>query len=196
MTAAGAGQGPGWRQLRTSARARLSLALVLVSLLGVGGLDWWSAHEYSVIALYALPVALATRRLGDGMGLCVALLCTLLWVLADVGSGHVPRHAWYVPLNAANRLVYFLVVCRLVHLLNQRERVQAQRLQALTGPLCVCNACQKVSAGDGYWRTPLDHLIEFGAPELRGKVCPDCARRHQAQEGGIGPVLRTTSPSI
>jgi hypothetical protein len=101
--------------------------------------------------------------------------------LADVACGHVYSHDWILWINAANRLVTFLMAVGLVAHMS-RDRDQAvDRWKGLTQSLAICQRCDKVRAQDGQWRTPLQHLEELGGAQAHTKVCADCARRSYAR---------------
>jgi hypothetical protein len=156
--------------------------VLVVMLLAFSGLvDYTTGTEVSVFLLYLMPVMLATRWLGAGAGTWAALGAGAVWVLADVACGHVYSHEWILWINAANRLVTFLLAVVLVAHVS-RDRDQAvQRWQGLTQSLSACQRCDKVRAQDGQWRTPLQHLEELGGAQIQTKVCADCARRSYAR---------------
>jgi len=155
--------------------------LVVALLMACGWLDYATGTEVSVFLVYVLPVALATRWLGPADGVWAALAAGALWVLADVASGHVYSRNWILWVNAANRLLTFLMAVAVVrHVSRDRDRA-VRRWQLLTQGLSVCRQCDKVRATDGQWRTPMQHLEEWSGVSHQAKVCPDCARRSYAR---------------
>lgn len=169
--------------------------VVLALLLAVAMFDTLTGFEVSVFLLYTVPVAVGTHRLGTWAGVCVSLLATVAWVVADVGSGHTYSADWILPVNALNRCACFLLAVAAIRYLNQRHAGLEARLQAFTGELLTCTACDKVQGPDQHWRSAAAHITEFGGARLLPKVCPDCARRayahgeHPAKtEGDITPT--------
>jgi hypothetical protein len=161
---------------------RWAFRLMVMLLLGACGLlDYATGTEVSVFLVYMLPVALATRWLGATEGVWAALAAGAIWVLADVATGHVYSRDWILWVNAANRLLtFFMAVAVVRHVSKERDQA-VHRWQHLTQGLSVCQQCDKVRATDGQWRTPMQHLQEWGGAVHQAKVCPDCARRSYAR---------------
>lgn len=158
-----------------------SWALVLSSLALVGWIDSLTGYEVSVFMLYALPVALATSRLGAKAGLAIAVAATVVWVWADEASGHSYSMPWILYVNAFNRAVFFGLTVLAIRYLVGRQRRLLRQLSAFQGLQSVCTPCHHIAGPDGYWRTFEDHLTEFGGAHIQHKVCPDCARRGYAR---------------
>ena len=158
-------------------------AACLMLLIAVGGVDGLSGHEVSVFLLYALPVGLATRQLGAASGVVVSGLAALVWVLADVASGHEYSAAWILPVNAANRLFCFMLVVAAIRYVDARRDALHARLRAFSGGVPVCNTCDRIQGPDAHWRPFTEHLTEYGQAQLDHKVCADCARRTYARAG-------------
>lgn len=166
----------------SDARRWRHVALVLVTLALSAYIDVATGYEVSVFLLYAIPVAIATRRLGKPAGLLVSFAATLLWVWADVTSGHAYSQPWFLYVNAVNRLVcFFLTVAAIRYVTTQKGQLMA-RLNAFNGDVPVCQSCHRIGAEDGYWRPAESYLVEFGEARIHHKVCPDCARRAYARE--------------
>ncbi|MBH1987140.1 MAG: hypothetical protein I8H76_07450 [Burkholderiales bacterium] len=155
----------------------------LILLVAVGGVDGLSGHEVSVFLLYALPVGVATRRLGASAGVVVSSLATLVWIVADVASGHEYSAAWILPVNAANRLFCFLLVVAAIRYVDARRDALDARLRAFSGEVPVCTTCDRIQGPDAHWRRFTEHLTEYGQARLDHKACADCARRTYARAG-------------
>jgi len=171
--------------VRTDSAPRRGLwarrALVALLLASSGAVDYATGTEVSVFLLYLMPVMLATRWMGAKAGTWAALGAGAVWVLADVACGHVYSHDWILWINAANRLVTFLMAVGLVAHMSRDRDLAVKRWQGLTQSLAACQRCDKVRAQDGQWRTPLQHLEELGGAAVHTKVCADCARRTYAR---------------
>lgn len=157
------------------------VAGVLVTLGLSAYIDLATGYEVSVFLLYMLPVALATRWLGVPGGVLTAALATVLWVAADMASGHRYSHAWFLYVNAANRWVCFMLTVAVIRYLKVRKAALLQQVRALTGDMTVCHTCHRVGAQDGYWRPFENYLTEVAHADIHHKVCPDCARRQYAR---------------
>ncbi len=160
-----------WRHM-----AGVSITLALSAYI-----DQATGYEVSVFLLYMLPVALATRWMGVAGGVLTAMLATVLWVWADIHSGHRYSQTWFLYVNAANRMACFMLTVAAIHYVRARRRALLARVRALTGDMNVCNTCQRVGADDGYWRPFENYLIEVAHADVHHKVCPDCARRQYAR---------------
>lgn len=162
--------------------SRLRATGLVLALLALSGyVDWFTGFELSVFLLYTVPVGLATRTLGLVAGLLCALAATVIWVVADVQSGHVYSQHWFLYVNALNRLACFVLTVLAVSYLGAKYRRLSDKLQAFSGEIPQCTQCHRLGAPDGYWRSFEQHLAEFGGAHLRHKACPDCARRGYAR---------------
>lgn len=143
--------------------------------------DLATGYEVSVFLLYMLPVALATRWMRLTGGTLTAILATLLWVWADVHSGHRYSQTWFLYVNAFNRLACFMLVVAAIHHVRNRQQAMLNQVRGLTGDMNVCNTCQRIGADDGYWRPFENYLVEVAHADVHHKICPDCARRQYAR---------------
>lgn len=101
----------------------------------VGWVDYLTGLELSVSLLYLIPIVLATRFSGRGMGYTMALLSAGVWLAANWMERHTLGH-WY--LSAWNTLalaVSFLIVVALFASLREAnvglEQKIAQRTKSL-----------------------------------------------------------------
>ncbi|MGC4060842.1 MAG: hypothetical protein QM749_08320 [Aquabacterium sp.] len=155
--------------------------LVLVTLALSAYIDVVTGYEVSVFLLYTIPVAIATRRLGNAVGLAVSVAATLLWIWSDVITGHAYSHQWFLYMNAFNRFVCFLLTMATIRYVSIQKDELMARIRAFSGEVPVCQQCHRVGADDGYWRSFENYLTEFGQAKVSNKVCPDCARRTYAR---------------
>ena len=165
-----------------SPESRLRAAgLVLVLLALSGYVDWSTGYEVSVFLLYAVPVGVATRKLGLAAGLLTSLAAMGMWMWADIQGGHVYSKHWFLYVNALNRLACFVLTVLAVSYLGAKYRRLSDQVKAFSGEIPQCTQCDRLGAPDGYWRSFEQHLADFGGAHLRHKVCPDCARRGYAR---------------
>jgi signal transduction histidine kinase len=82
-------------------------ALVLVAL--IGWFNYATGSEVGATVLYALPILLAVWTLELRLGLAVALLCMVVWGVAQVGSD-ASRTPWGFGLALATAGSYFAVL--------------------------------------------------------------------------------------
>lgn len=167
--------------LALKAAVRAGLVLLLLALSGV--VDYVTGYEVSVFLLYVVPVALGTRFFGAYPGVALALLSTGVWMAVDHMSGHRYSQDWIWYVNAANRMMCFVLAVWAISYFQARQQSLKQRLSAFNGPIPVCTQCHRLSAQDGYWWTVDGYLQEFGGAQPHSKVCPDCARHAYARGG-------------
>lgn len=158
-------------------------ALVLLTLVLSGVIDYATGYEVSVFLLYVVPVALSTRFFGVYTGVGMALVSAAVWMAVDHLTGHQYSHAWIWYVNAANRMICFVLAVWAISYFESRQQRLKQRLSAFTGPIPVCTQCHRLSANDGYWWEVDGYLQEFGGAQPQHKVCPDCARHAYARGG-------------
>ena len=118
----------GWRQW-----AAWGLCFSLIVLLGL--IRALTNAELAFASLALLPVVGMSWLGGRRSGYAMTLLATVMWIVADLASGHQFDPAWIPWLNAVIRLVtYGLVVLFVAQVRSQfdREREHATR-DALTG---------------------------------------------------------------
>jgi len=130
-------------------RGRLQVggsALALAGLIGL--LDYWTGYEWGFSIFYLIPVLLATRLAGQGVGLFVSVASAGTWMLADSlgrpGYGHPLVPYW----NGAVRLGFFVILALILARLQaamERERARA-RLDGLTG---LANSASFLEAVEG-----------------------------------------------
>jgi diguanylate cyclase (GGDEF)-like protein len=121
-----------------AARSRLQLTVLCVLLIAaVGALDYATGYEISFSVFYLLPVSVAAWYLGSIPGLLVSGASAATWLNVDLAAEHQYSSAVIPVWNALVRLLFFLVVTRLLIHLHEALRQQAElaRRDALTGAL-------------------------------------------------------------
>ena len=108
----------------------LSVLLTLV----IGVIDFAVRVDLSISIFYLVPVALAAWYINRSAGMLIAVLCSLVWLWADVAPKH--HDLLFIPIwNSGIRLGFSMVVSYLISLQQQayqRELHLAQR-DGLTG---------------------------------------------------------------
>lgn len=107
----------------------------LLLLSAIGLLDWETGWEFSIAALYLLPISLVAWLVGRWSGLVIAVLSALTWYYADHRAGHVygdPADAYW---NLAMEIATFCTIAVTVSALRHRldSEVEAARTDELTG---------------------------------------------------------------
>jgi len=85
----------------------LLAALVLVGL--IGWFDYVTSWEVDATLLYALPIVLVAWKADRRLGFAFALLCTVTWWVAQLGS-HPYQTRWGFALALVSVGSYFAVL--------------------------------------------------------------------------------------
>jgi diguanylate cyclase (GGDEF)-like protein len=108
-------------------------AFVLVGLFAV--LDYVTGTEINFAVFYLVPVMFATWFISRRAGVLVSLLSTAVWAYLDA-LGRVPASSVFIPVwNGLVRLVFFLIVMQLVHIMRESRIREAElaHTDSLTG---------------------------------------------------------------
>ena len=116
-------------------QSRLFLWLaIIVSVLGLGVIDYQTGPNFSISLLYVFPVALASWTLGTSEGILVSFVCAVVWNMTNL-----PANQSFISLlplwNAVTRLgilVIFSLLFAEVHALLKNES-RLSRTDYLTG---------------------------------------------------------------
>ena len=113
--------------------AVLPISLLLTGIIGIS--DYLNGYELSISILYLLPISFAALSGGFYFGTAIAVLCSVVWLTADVLTGH-PYSSPLIPYwNAMVRLGYFALNGALIWYLKRSIRTQHELLgrDPLTG---------------------------------------------------------------
>jgi signal transduction histidine kinase len=89
--------------------------------IGIGGmllagvLDYVTGTDVSVVPLYLVPTAIISWWLGRQAGIAMAVLCSVVWLMANLLSGDVNITSFVPYWNALSLMCGFTVVALLVH---------------------------------------------------------------------------------
>ncbi|MBI4460483.1 MAG: GGDEF domain-containing protein [Acidobacteria bacterium] len=111
------------------------IAIGLIGALLIGALDLLTGYEISFGVFYLAPIFLVSWGVGRKAALPLSVFSAILWLVADIGSGHAYSNPAFPYWNAAVRLGFFAVVADLAGRLketHQKESLLA-RLDFLTG---------------------------------------------------------------
>lgn len=109
----------------------LIIGFVLVLIIGV--IDFTTGTEISISVFYLLPIYLVTWFSCRWFGVLIAFASAIVWLIADLLSGHIYSHPLIPYWNMAVRLFFFLTLYLLVRL-NKKLHLEEQlsRTDALT----------------------------------------------------------------
>jgi diguanylate cyclase (GGDEF)-like protein len=95
------------------------LAMAVLGLLVVGGVDFITGFEISVSVFYLGPLALAAWYAGRGSGIIAATLASIFWFIADFASGHPYSHQMIAIWNALVLFGLYIITATLISKLRQ-----------------------------------------------------------------------------
>lgn len=111
----------------------ISLALALAGLIGF--LDYRTGRDVAMSGFYLVPICWASWAAGRRAGLLVAIVCTVLWFVADLKTGYVYSHPLIPYWNALMLLVFFLVVVSLLSAFQAAHHHLEETVQQRTAAL-------------------------------------------------------------
>jgi len=120
---------------RQNKPSKLLLGLALIGAIGFA--DLLTGYELAFSVFYVIPIALSTWLMGRRFGIMASIASALVWLVADVASGH-PYSQPLIPIwNTLIRFSLFLIITVLMSTLKrttEHERELA-RTDSLTGAL-------------------------------------------------------------
>jgi hypothetical protein len=163
----------------------ITTGLVLVVILGV--LDCVSGYEISFSILYLAPITLVTWFTERQWGYAVASISALVWLGADIMSGHGFTHPLIPFWNALMRLGFFFIVVTLLARLRlsyeeqtriARElRESLEKVKVLSGLIPICAWCKNVRNDKGYWQRVEEYITENSQASFTHGICEECQAR-------------------
>jgi diguanylate cyclase (GGDEF)-like protein len=106
---------------------------VVLGLLAVGALDYFTGSDVHVVSLYFIPLALAGRRLGRTGAAISSLLSTIIWLAMLYANGVRYPHSYIWLVNFLTQGAGFLTLAMLVALLS--ETLRKEQANSRTDPL-------------------------------------------------------------
>jgi hypothetical protein len=159
--------------------------ILLVAILGLT--DFVTGYEIAFSIFYLAPVAFVTWFAGKRAGLAISLLSAIVWLAADVGSGHLFPHVLIPFWNATVRLGFFAVTVILLnklHLVIDEQAMLIKDLQEardeakkLSGLIPICAWCKRVRDDEGYWKQVEQYISERSEASFTHAICPECKQK-------------------
>jgi signal transduction histidine kinase len=97
-----------WRALLPAKRGTLVLSLALAG--GIGFVEYATGYDFHLTALFLVPICWAVWAAGRRAGLLLAVVCTVIWLVADLMTGHPYKHPVIPYWNALMLLAFFVVI--------------------------------------------------------------------------------------
>ena len=120
------------RNFRHIRFSRSILVIVCVALTGlVGYADYITGYERSLLLFYLLPISLAAWFDSFVFSLVIAVVCILIWVLSDLGSGIPAVRFWNIGMAFSGYVLFAGVLSKLATLVRELDRRVDERTAAL-----------------------------------------------------------------
>lgn len=92
-------------------RSKRTIALIAIGItLLLGILDFETAPRIHFLVIYLLPIALASWYLNRNSGIYMAIMCSLVWLVADSLGGRFHPSPWITGWNFLMRTGAFVVI--------------------------------------------------------------------------------------
>ena len=170
---------------RQDRRLVIAVGIALTFLLGIT--DYVTGFEISFSIFYLAPISIVTWLTGRKWGVTLACISALVWLGADVVSGHLYTHPFIPFWNALTRLGFFLVVVSSLSQLRRsyREKIQTARklqesldnVKVLSGLIPICAWCKKVRNDKGYWQQVEAYISEHSDASFTHGICQACQEK-------------------
>jgi hypothetical protein len=153
----------------------------------LGFVDFLSGYEISFSVFYLLPIVFVTWLCGRAFGFLVAFTSAVVWLVADMTSGHVFSYDIIPFWNALVRLGFFVTVVflltRLQLVYEEQKRIAHElresltKIKVLSGLIPICAWCKKVRNDQGYWQQVETYLTENADVSFTHGVCQECKEK-------------------
>ena len=134
------------------------LAGCVLWLAGLGWFDRVTGYELGLFAFYTAPVAVVAWNLGQGPGIIVAFIASVIWYVADRYAGDrysAPFYGyWNTGMHFATFIINAVTFAKIKSSLDQRHELERdlvetrEHLKQLTGRIAHCPQCRKSDSLD------------------------------------------------
>ena len=168
-----------------SRKTIITIGFVLVVILGI--FDFITGYEISFSIFYLAPITFVTWLSERRLGFAVASISALVWLGADIASGHGFTHPLIPFWNALMRLGFFLTVVTILSRLkfSYEEQMRVSRelqesidkVKILSGLIPICAWCKKVRNDKGYWQQVEAYITENSEASFTHGMCQECKEK-------------------
>ncbi|HPJ94645.1 MAG TPA: hypothetical protein PKY89_12115 [Deltaproteobacteria bacterium] len=159
----------------------------IILILAIGLVDLVTGYEISLSIFYMLPISIVTWNAGKLPGHALAIVSALIWLGADIGSGH-PFSSPIIPFwNCMVRLFFFMIIVQLLLNLrinhdelektNQDLRESLENIKVLRGLIPICAWCKRVRNEKGFWQRVEAYVSDNSEAQFTHGICEDCKEK-------------------
>lgn len=150
----------------------------------LGCIDFATGYELGLFAFYTAPVAVVAWTLGQGPGIIVAFIASVIWYTADRYAGDRYSAPFYGYWNTGMHFVTFIVnavtFAKIKSSLGQRRELERalletrEQVKQLTGLIPRCPQCGKPSVPEPFRAKAEAGLAAIPSEILPATLCDDC----------------------
>ena len=180
-----------------------SAIVMVLCIAGLGWIDWVTGYELNFFVFYFVPVAWGAWTLGGAWSVFLALLSALVWLGAEIMSGHPYSSPLFLAWNTTIRLASFLAIAgsmsRVRNLLEIERRAtdalhrSFSEIKVLEAFLPICAQCKKIRDQQGKWHQLEAYISQSTNTQFSHGYCPDCLHKALAEAGLADSGDRTGS---
>jgi hypothetical protein len=188
-----------------------TLAVIALSVVVLGFLDYVTAYKLGFYLFYFLPIAIAGWKVGSAGPYLISILSATLWFLSSISS-HPYSSGLAAFWTTIMRLLSFLVMAYLtskIHFLLVKERETARdrlcQVKTLSGFIPICASCNKIRDDKGYWQRIEEYVEERTNAQFTHGLCQECVDKllkdarieYSPEQAGslVDPVSSPTLPA-
>ena len=159
----------------------------------IGFIDLITGYELNFFLFYFLPVSLAAWFIGLGASIGLSVLSAIVWLAADVFSGHTHSLHFYAVWNTLIRLSSFIfigwVLSHIQQLLDHQRKLSEQlqaslsEVKILEAFIPICSQCKKIRDERGNWQQLEKYISEHSNTQFSHSYCPECAKKAMIEAG-------------
>lgn len=111
----------------------ITIALLLIAAVGAG--DYLTGEHFGFFVFYIIPIAFVAWFVNEITGALVALVCAVVWFLADLFAGGGYANTGYAVWDSLIQLGFFILIIVLIYRLRKAliKEVHLSRTDTLTG---------------------------------------------------------------
>jgi hypothetical protein len=153
----------------------------------LGWIDRATGYELGLFAFYTAPVAVVAWNLGQGSGIVVAFIASVIWFAADRYAGDRYSSPFYGYWNTGMHFSTFIInaitFAKIKSGLDRRQELERALVEAreqvkqLGGLIPLCPQCRKPHVS-GPLRAKAEGWMATLPPEIvSASLCDDCRKR-------------------
>jgi hypothetical protein len=165
----------------------------------LGWIDCATGYELGLFAFYTAPVAVVAWNFGQGPGIIVAFIASVIWYTADRYAGDRYSAPFYGYWNTGMHFTTFIInaitFAKIKSSLNQRRELERaltesrEQVKQLAGLIPICPQCHQPYLPEPLRAKAATCLAPAPSEPLPATLCNDCRKRAASDQS----MLSTSS---